>query len=255
MKINRSFTVVSTLLAMAVAVQAQSVFNGNGASGFGNEIGTGTLAISDSPSGMNITLNPGPGGLNNNVALYLDTQPGGFGDTSQFMDGGYGDPGRTAISGYNSSNPSQTIATFPTGFGADYAISIENDFIGVFGLAAGGQNSLNYLFGASQSGNASGPFSISLTPAQMSQIGLTEGSGQTFSFVGSLISGSGYRANETFGPSTTFPANGSDPNAGFNGSQVFSGADSYTLQAVPEPATLSLVCLGLGGLLSARRRK
>ena len=70
----------------------------------------------------------------------------------------------------------------------------------------------------------------------MSQIGLTVGSGQTFSFVGSLINDSAYRSDETFGRSVTTPGNPIyAPNAGFTGSQVFTGDFSYTLGAVPEP--------------------
>jgi hypothetical protein len=250
---NHKFTLslTASLLALAATAQAQSTFYGNGATGFGGTVGNGNVSISDSPAGMTISFNPAAGGFGNDLVLYLDTQPGGFSDTSQFTDNG--DGGRTAISGYSSSNPSQTVASFPSGFGADYAISIENSFIGVFGLAAGGNNSLNYEFGQGQSGNNSdSSYSITISPAQMNQIGLTAGSGQSFSFVGSLISETAYRANETIGASITTPANGSDPNAGFNGTQVFTGADVYTL--VPEPGTLSLLGMGAAALFGWRRK-
>jgi hypothetical protein len=242
----KSLVLASTCLALAASVQAQSTYNGNGATGFGGPVGNGNLQISDSISGLNITFNPGAP-LNDDLVLYLDTQPGGFADTSLFGD--TADGGRTAISGFNSGNPSRTLATFAPGFFADYAISVENGFMGVFGLAPGGNGSLTYLFGAGQSGNPAGPFSISITPPEMSQIGLTAGSGQTFEFVGSLISTSAYRANETIGPSVT----GGSPNAGFGGPQQFLGSDSYTL--VPEPGTMTLIGTGLAGLLSLRRRK
>ena len=59
------------------------------------------------------------------------------------------------------------------------------------------------------------------------------------------------------GASTTIPAGGSDPNAGFNGQQIFTAADSYTLiQPAPEPTSSALA--GLSGgltLLALRRRK
>jgi hypothetical protein len=247
--------ITAAAIALAVSAQAQTVYDGNGATGFGGPVGLGNLTISDTPTSMTVTFNLGSGTMDNDLVVYLDTTSGGFSDTSQFMDGGYGDGGRTAISGYNNGNgPSQTIATFPGGYPMQYAISIENDFIGVFGLAAGGQNSLNYLFGASQSGIDTGPsYSITMTAAQMSQIGLTADSGQTFYFVGSLISESAYRANETIGASSTVPSDGSTPNAGFNGTQTFSSPLSYTL--VPEPSSIALVVVGLLGAIGMIRRR
>jgi hypothetical protein len=246
------------LASAAVAAfngSAQTTYNGNGASGFGGAVGNGSVTISDTATSMTVTFNRGlSGNLDNDLVLYLDTVPGGFADTSQFSDNG--DGGRTAISGYNSSNPSRTLLTFASGFQADYAISIENSFIGVFGLAAGGNNSLNFLFGTSQSGiDSQASYSITLTAAQMAQIGLIAGSGQSFAFVGSEDSDTAYRANETIGPSVTVPGDGSG-NAGFSDGQTFTGSLNYQLVSTPEPSTLALLgVFGVGGLLAARRRK
>ena len=228
-------------------------FAGNGATGFGGSVGTGSLTVSDTANSLTFTLNRGSGTLDNDLVVYLDTQSGGFTDTSSFSDNA--DGGRTAVSGY--SGGARTVATFASGFTADYALSIENGFIGVFQLVAGGSGSLNFLFGQGQvGGNSAATYSITLTSAQMAQIGLTANSGQSFSLEGSLISGSGYRANETIGSSTTFPSGGSDPNAGFSGSQVFSTAGNYTLIApVPEPTTLALGAGGLALLYILRRRR
>jgi PEP-CTERM motif len=234
---------------------AQTTYNGNGASGFGGAVGNGSVTISDTATSMTVTFNRGlSGNMDNDLVLYLDTQPGGFSDTSQFSDNA--DGGRTAISGFNSSNPSRTIASFAAGFGADYAISIENSFIGVFGLASGGNGSLNYLFGQSQSGvDSDASYSITITAAEMAQIGLTAGSGQSFQFVGSEDSDTAYRANETIGNSVTTPGDGSG-NAGFSNPQVFLGSLSYTLVSTPEPSTLALVGIfGAGALLVLHRRR
>jgi len=254
MKMNHILPIAASFIALAITAQATQTYNGNGATGFGGPVGTGSLTISDNAGGMTITLNRGSGSLNDDCVLYLDTQPGGFADTSQFSDSA--DGGRTAISGFNAGNPSRSLLTFAPGFDANYAISIENSFIGVFGLAAGGNGSLNYLFGAGQSGNNNAAdFSITITPAQMSQIGLTADSGQTFSFVGSLDSDSAYRANETIGSSVTVPAGGSDPNAGFNGTQTFTGSDTYSLAVAPDASsTFLLLGAGLTAVLAFKRR-
>ncbi len=239
----------------ALSGSAQTTYNGNGGTGFGGAVGNGSVTISDTATSMTVTFNRGSSGnMDNDLVLYLDTQPGGFADTSQFSDNG--DGGRTAISGFNSSNPSRTLLTFASGFQADYAISIENSFIGVFGLAAGGNNSLNYLFGQSQSGvDSDASYSITLTSAQMSMIGLTAGSGQLFAFVGSLDSDTAYRANETIGPSVTTPGDGSG-NAGFSDPQSFTGSLNYQLVSTPEPSTLALLgVFGAGTWFAARRRK
>ena len=228
-----------------------ATYPGNGFAGFGGPVGTGSLTINDSLAGMTITLNRGGGAMNDVLALYLDTQPGGFADTSLFGDNA--DGGRTAISGRNNANPSQTVASFPSGFGADYALAIENGFIGAFQLAAGGDGSLGFQFGQAQSGNnLDAAYSISISPAQMAQLGLTAGSGQTFRLLGSLISSSAYRSNETIGPSVTVPGDGAG-NAGFNNPQGFTGDFAYTL--VPEPSSMSLLLGGIALLLLRRRRR
>jgi hypothetical protein len=248
---------IASAAVAALNSSAQTTYNGNGASGFGGAVGNGSVTISDTSSSMTVTFNRGlSGNLDNDLVLYLDTQPGGFSDTSQFSDNG--DGGRTAISGFNSSNPSRTIATFASGFQADYAISIENSFIGVFGLVAGGNNSLNFLFGQGQSSvDSDASYSITITAAQMSQIGLTAGSGQSFLFVGSEDSDSAYRANETIGNSITTPDGpGSAPNSGFNGTQLFTQSLSYTLVSTPEPSTLALLGIfGAGALMVLHRRR
>lgn len=222
---------------------------GNGATGFGGPVGTGSLSVTDSPSGMSITLNRGGGSLNDALVLYFDTIPGGFNDNSTFSDNA--DGGRTAISGANNGNPSRSLVTFPAGFNADYAMAIENGFIGTFGLVSGGNGSLNFLFGQGQSGNPNDPsYTINISPAQMLQMGLVANSGQTFQLVGSYISTSAYRSNETIGPSITVPADGGG-NAGFSNPQTFTQSISYTL--VPEPASLSLILIGSLALLRRRR--
>ena len=246
---------ITSIAISAIALSSQATnYAGNGASGFGSSVGSGSLAVTDTANSLTFTFNRGSGSMNDTLVVYLDTKAGGFNNNSTFQDNG--DGGRTAISGYNAGNPSTSLVTFASGFNADFALSIQNGFIGVFGLASGGNNSLNFQFGAVQSGNANDPsYSITLTSAQMSLIGLTAGSGQSFSLVGSLISTSAYRSNETIGSSTTVAGDGSG-NAGFNNSQTFTASNVFTLTSVPEPSSLAF--FGLSGaalLVGLRRRK
>ena len=254
MKTDARIFLAVLFASLTAASHAASLYPGNGATGFGGPVGTGSLSISDSLSGMTLTFNRGAGAFNDDLVLFLDTQSGGFTDTSMFSDNA--DGGRTAISGFSTgaSGISRTLASFPSGFGADYALSIENGFIGVFGLASGGAGSLNFLFGQGQSGNnLDSTYSINLSTAQMSQIGLTAGSGQTFHFVGSLISTAAYRSNETIGASITTPGDASG-NAGLNNPQIFSASLAYTLTQVPEPSSVALIGLAVAGLLAFRMR-
>jgi hypothetical protein len=214
MKLHWYLILGFSLTAFCLSSEA-ATYPGNGATGFGGPVGTGSISISDSLSGLTLTLNRGAGALNDVLVLYLDTQPGGFNDTSLFTDNG--DGGREAISGANNGNPSHTVASFPTGFGADYAMAIESGFIGVFQLV----------------------------------VGLTAGSRQTFFFLGSLISTSAYRANETIGASITMPGDAAG-NAGFNNPQTFSQDLAYTV--VPEPSVALLMGFGLAVLVIRRRR-
>jgi hypothetical protein len=239
--------IVGLLSVLGLSMGASAaVYSGNGATGFGGPLGNGNLSITDDGTNVTFTLNNAGGFGGNDVVVYIDSVSGGFADTSQFMDNG--DGGRESISGYNSGNPSQTIATFPSGFGADYALEFENDtYDGLFGLVAGGNNSLNYITGNGPS-TVGGPYVVTFP---LSDIGVSAGG--SFNFVASLISTTAYRSNETIGASVTVPDSpGSAPNAGFNGTTVFASAETYTA-SVPEPASVGL----LGGammLMAARRR-
>jgi hypothetical protein len=237
------------LSTAANAATTTQTYQGNGASGFGTggAIGNSVLTVSDSGSGIiNFSLATGVPFTSNDLVLYIDSKAGGVNNNSTFTDNG--DGGRTAVSGYNASNnpPSRALVTFPAGFGADFAVSLEpNVFAGLFNLST--PSNFGFVASANLSGSGSGPFTFSLN---RSDLGL--GPTDPFSFVGTLISTSAYRSNETIGTSVTTPGStGDTPNAGFTGTQTFATGNTF---AVPEPKGIVIVGLvAATGLLRRRR--
>ena len=241
----RSIRALAAAAAIGVGgvASAATIYPGNGLSGFGGPIGTGVLTVSDDGAGnIDFSLAAGTNFSGNALILYVDSKAGGVNDTSTLTD--TGDPGRTAISGENGGN--RTLATFVPGFGADYAITVEPGvFSGLFDLSTPS----NFPFVASVvglAGTGTGPFTFSYTRAELG-LGATD----PFYFEGTLISTSAYRSNETIGTSVTVPDGPGDaPNAGFNGTTIFSSENAFT---VPEPASIGL--LGLAGFATLRRRR
>src|SRR5438876_7919273 len=134
-----SVSAVSSLTALA------ATYSGNGNSGFGGPIGLGSLTLTDDGTTVSGTVNKGPNGFNDVLVIYIDSVAGGFSDTSGFADGA--DGLRKAISGFDGGG-NRSLLTFPGGFVPDYAIALgpaSDNFGGLFQLANGGANSLNFL--------------------------------------------------------------------------------------------------------------
>lgn len=236
------------LFSLPVATTtAQNNYNGNGANGFNTSgtgpIGGGILTITSDAANINFSLTTGSTFSGNALVLYIDSVTGGFGSTASFTD--TADGGRTALSGF--SNTNRTLANFPTGFGADFGITVEpGNFSGTFNLS--NTSNFQFLQGNNLSGSGTGPFTFSVS---RTNLGLPA-SGETFQFVGSLISTSAFRSNETFGPSSSDNVDGFG-NPGFTGTTTFSAANTFP---VPEPGTVALFSVGAALLagLGWRRR-
>src|SRR6266704_6743439 len=132
--------------AVVVCFSASAAtYSGNGNSGFGGPIGVGSLTLTDNGTTVSGTVNKGPNGFNDVLVIYLDSQAGGFSDTSGFADGA--DGLRKAISGFDGGTQ-RSLLTFATGFSPDYAIALgpaSDNFGGMWQLVNGGANSLNFV--------------------------------------------------------------------------------------------------------------
>ncbi|HEX8310009.1 MAG TPA: PEP-CTERM sorting domain-containing protein [Chthoniobacteraceae bacterium] len=247
MKLYLAAAVAAAILANSTHAQT---FTGNGGTGFGGTVGNGSISVSQStPGTLSFSFTPGATFDGNALVLYFDTVSGGFTDTSSFTD--IGDPGRVAISGTNTrtennvTTTTRTLLQFPSNFAADFALAVEPGTANLFQLKAGEAHT--FVQNAGLSGSGTGPFTFSLTG---SNLGLA--ANQPFQFVGSLISTSAYRSNETFGTSSTIPGSAGDtPNAGFTGTTTITQA----FTAVPEPGTIGLLALSTVGLMAIRRRR
>src|SRR2546430_1986036 len=171
-----------------------ATYSGNGNTGFGGPIGLGSLTLSDNGTTVSGTLTKGPNGFNDVLVLYIDSVSGGFSDTSGFTDGA--DGLRKAISGFDGGG-NRSVLTMPSGFLPDYVIALgpaSESFGGAWQLLNG--VSLPFLgsVNLNPTGNAS---SSSYTFSfDVSQIGLSPNSAQSFRLLGTYISNTGFRSDE-----------------------------------------------------------
>src|SRR2546423_12497123 len=236
---------MSILSSLAISSSA-ATYSGNGNSGFGGPIGLGSLTLTDNGTTVSGTVNKGPNGFNDVLVLYIDSTAGGFSDTSGFADGA--DGLRKAISGFDGGGNRSLLTFTPALFSPDYAIALgpaSDSFGGLWQLANGGANSLNFVSSVNlnPTGNNNSPtYTFSFN---VSQIGITPGSGATFKLFGTYIADSGYRSDEATA--------GND--VGAQGWNPFLQTALATYTIVPEPSTLGLLGLSGLGLAVVRRKK
>ena len=249
-KVAATLAVLS--LAAAPSLAETVTFSGNGATGFGGTLGNGSLTVSNTasdPDTISFTFTPGTSFDSNAVAIFIDSVAGGVDSTESLNAGDINDNGQRIVSGTSSNG--RTVADFTNlaNFGADYAVTIEPGFGGLFTLPDGGGNvSLDLGTGQTPSGSGTDPRTVSFS---LDQLGLTAGGNQTIKLVATLISVDAFRSNETIGASTSTRSSVDNPNPGFNGTTTFSSFETF--QTVPSPTAVGGGLL-LGGVVLLRRR-
>lgn len=212
-------------------------------SGFGGTLGRGSLYFKSDASNLYIAFQPGAD-VNNNIVLLLDTRAGGFNDAgmSDNADGGRRGSSNLALN-----------ADDAMPFLADFSIVIGSFGIVSFELTGGGfDNSLNFInYSGTFTGNGTGLREYSIPLASIGS-----GASSNIDFFAALISDSGYASNESIPASPALQSNG-NPGFGdgqFGGTIGTPGYENFNrFTTIPAPGALAL--LGLGGLVTSRRRR
>lgn len=204
-------------------------YSNGGGGGFGGTLGGSTISFDESGGNLNIAFTPG-NALNDIVAIYLDTRPGGFAD-SQMDD--QQDGGRKVISNLTR-DVDDAFATGMTNGLPDFGLAIGNFGSVLFELNAG--NTPGHL--AFQVFNGAQNISIPMA---------TLGNPTVIDWFAGYSSDTNYNSNESM-PAYA-PLNGS-ANPGQSGPSA--GYDNFNRFVVPEPVTLTLLALGGLGLLRRR---
>ena len=234
-------------IAMVATLPAEAInFTGNGNSGFGGVLGTGSLDLSDDGTTVQATFNKGLGSFNDAIVIYIDSKTGGFNSTSAFND--QGDPLRQAISGVSGSG--RSTVNFASGFNADYAVAFAplQSYGGLWGLANGNNTSLNSFASVNLTPLTNQTSSTYNFSFNLSDIGMTPNSGASFKFVATYLNPTNtFRSNEAIG-------NGIASGNPGHSSVTFTNSLSYTT-ATPVPFDFSPTSglLSLGALWLAKK--
>lgn len=198
------------MLLLPLSMMAQINYLGNTRSGFGGTVGNGSFNISDNGTNITLVFTRGSANFNDALIIYIDNGlGGGFASTAGFIDAG--DVLRKAISGFNGGF-NRSVVNFPNGFRPQFAIaaSTVQSFGGLWGLANGTNNSLNFVGSVNLTPTSPANATTFTMTFSKASIGITGAVNFNFLATYTSLSDEGFRSNEGIG--FTGPTN----NPGFN---------------------------------------
>ncbi|HRI19929.1 MAG TPA: hypothetical protein PLA68_03205 [Panacibacter sp.] len=198
--------IYTLLLAAFLCVSAfANSYIGNGKTGFGGAVGTGSLDVSTDLTNIIFTFNRGVGEFNDILVIYIDSRPfGGFPSTKNFTDAQY--ELQRAISGYDG-GVQRSVFNFNSDFKPEYALAFgaKRDAFPGGAVLDSMAKSLPFKFISQPAmsdsiSNVATSYTVSILA---SDIGLNFN--PVFHFMATYISSTGYRSDEAIGdPMTGF---------------------------------------------------
>jgi hypothetical protein len=246
--IAAGITTVSSVLILSLTSSSAALYYGNGQPADGAVSG-GTLQLTDNGTTVSATFTRGPGSFADNLVIFVDSVSGGFSSTSGFAD--KSSVLARNVSGINADASARSVATFASGFAADYAVAVGYDNYNgaVYRLANGGDESLQFLGNVVLTPHDSQTSSSYAFSFSLSDIGLPSGSGNYFRFESSYLTSLGSRTLQSF--------ESLSGSAGYN-PVSFGNYSSYGVEPIPEASNVALVIFGglavTGGCISRLRR-
>lgn len=188
--------ILKFLCFVSLTCAAQVSYNGNGNSGFGGVIGTGTLDISDDGTTITMEVTRGAADFNDAMVIYIDTATGGRSTIDTDVND-QADDLRRAIS---SAGSDESVITFPAGFAPEYAIAVDVNFGGLWAIpetGAVGDTELPFEVAVNSTLAATTDASFTME-VDWAALGLT--SSDDFDFIAVYLnSGNGFTSDESFG--------------------------------------------------------
>lgn len=195
-----------TITSSAIATPTCNTFAGNGLTGFGGPIGTGSLEVcAVTGTTIDFTYTRGSGDFNDFMVVYIDSQSGGISDTANLTD--TGDPGRQAVSGFDGTN--RSTLSFPPGFEPDFAISMNNGFAGLFEIVEFGSHNFIQTANLAPTGtNTAATYTFNIDFANIN----TTPSAESLKVLATYLNPAGaFRSNEAIGRMNTVGNPGANP--------------------------------------------
>jgi hypothetical protein len=211
-----------------------------GGTGFDGPLGNGTLYFESDATSLYVGASVAGGLGSNIIAVFLDSQAGGFANDSTLGD--FADGGRRVASKLTRDSQDN----FPVL--ADYVLEFGNGFTNVFRLKTG---SLDFIAPTSAGSGGNGGGGSREASIPLSTLGVTPGGSVDFFAV--LISDTGFTSNEGI-PN---PNLGSNPGPGFGSPSTpvnWPDYHRFTTAAIPEASAalaipIAAVVAGLGRLI------